>query len=115
MHHHAFFDGSPRGYPGIIDNFGSFEQGQAILPPDQRKPLRGQEIPLAARIVALADVYDALRHIRSYKKSWTEEETFEEIKSQSGKQFDPELVEAVLQIRNRLEAINKALTPDEEC
>ena len=115
MHHHAYYDGSPRGYPGIIDNFGSFEQGQAILPPEQRKPLKGQEIPLAARIVALADVYDALRHMRSYKKSWTEEETFNEIQSQSGKQFDPELVEAFMQIRNRLEAINKALTPEDEC
>ncbi|MBQ2530492.1 MAG: phosphohydrolase, partial [Treponema sp.] len=61
-------------------------------------------------IVSLADVYDALRHMRSYKKEWSLEDTVNEIKSQSGKQFDPELVEIFLTILDRLEAINKAIS-----
>ena len=39
--------------------------------------------------------------------------TFEEIQNERGKQFDPDLVDAFVQIRNRLEAINKSLTPEE--
>ncbi|MBQ2572344.1 MAG: phosphohydrolase, partial [Treponema sp.] len=74
---------------------------------------KGEDIPLAARIVAVADVYDALRHMRSYKKEWTADMTFEEIQNERGKQFDPDLVDAFVQIRNRLEAINKSLTPEE--
>ena len=67
-YHHERFDG--RGYPdGLV----------------------GDEIPIAAQIVAVADVYDALVSKRCYKKSWTPEQAREEILSQAGQQFDPEI------------------------
>jgi putative two-component system response regulator len=56
--------------------------------------LRGEEIPLAARIVALADVFDALTHERPYKRAWPVEEALAEIHSQRGRHFDPTLVDA---------------------
>jgi len=55
--------------------------------------LKGEEIPLAARIVAVADVYDALTHERPYKAAWSHEDAVTEIVSQSGKHFDPEIVD----------------------
>jgi putative two-component system response regulator len=67
--HHEKFDGS--GYP----------QG-----------LKGEEIPLAGRIVALCDVFDALTSTRPYKKAWSIDEAMNLIDSESGKHFDPKLV-----------------------
>ncbi len=55
--------------------------------------LRELEIPFAARIVAIADVFDALLFARPYKPAWTLEAAVQEIRDQSAKQFDPELVE----------------------
>lgn len=69
LNHHEKWDGS--GYPA---------------------GLKGQEIPQSARIVALADVFDALLSNRPYKKSWTVEEAVAFIRSQSGQHFDPEVV-----------------------
>lgn len=68
--HHEKWDGS--GYP---------------------KGLTGQNIPLAGRIVALADVFDALTSARPYKKAWPVQEAIDFINEQKGKHFDPELVE----------------------
>jgi putative two-component system response regulator len=70
MTHHEKWDGS--GYP---------------------KGLKGEEIPLEGRIVALADVYDALTSERPYKSAWTIEATLEYINRERGHHFDPELVE----------------------
>jgi putative two-component system response regulator len=58
--------------------------------------LKGNEIPLAARIVAVADVYDALTNPRPYKESWTASKAVDEIKLKSGTHFDPAVVEAFL-------------------
>lgn len=69
LYHHEKWDGS--GYP-----YG----------------LAGDAIPLEARIVALADVFDALTSVRPYKKAWTVEAALAHIKSQSGLHFDPTLV-----------------------
>jgi putative two-component system response regulator len=57
---------------------------------------RGESIPLAARIVAVADVFDALTHDRPYKAAWPASDAIAEIRRQSGIQFDPLLVEAFL-------------------
>jgi putative two-component system response regulator len=54
--------------------------------------LRGEGAPLSGRIVALADVFDALTHPRPYKRAWSVDEATEEIRSLAGRQFDPELV-----------------------
>jgi putative nucleotidyltransferase with HDIG domain len=58
--------------------------------------IAGQEIPMVGRIVALADVFDALTHPRPYKNAWTINEGITEIKRQSGKHFDPQVVEVFL-------------------
>ena len=67
--HHERYDGS--GYP---------------------HGLKGHKIPIEGRIVALADVFDALTSERAYKKSWDFDEAVEYIKKQSAKQFDPDIV-----------------------
>lgn len=67
--HHEHFDGS--GYT---------------------KGLRGQDIPLNARIFAVADVFDALTSRRVYKEAWTPEDALARIDQESGRQFDPEIV-----------------------
>jgi putative two-component system response regulator len=58
--------------------------------------LRGEEIPIEGRIVAVVDVFDALTHERPYKRAWKVGEALDEIKRQSGLQFDPRVVEAFL-------------------
>jgi putative nucleotidyltransferase with HDIG domain len=60
--------------------------------------LRGEAIPLSGRILAVADVFDALIHERPYKKAWSKEEAVAEIKAQAGKHFDPKVVEVFLHI-----------------
>jgi putative two-component system response regulator len=62
--------------------------------------LVGTEIPLSGRIVAVADVFDALVHERPYKRAWTAEEAVTEIAEQSGKQFDPDVVRALISLMN---------------
>ena len=68
-HHHEFFDGS--GYPD---------------------GLAGSQIPLGARIIAIADAYDTITSERTYKKARSSEEAFHELERCAGAQFDPELV-----------------------
>lgn len=71
--HHEKFDGT--GYP---------------------QQLKGNHIPISARIVALADVFDALSHARSYKPAWTITDSLREIAAQRGKHFDPQLTDIFL-------------------
>ena len=67
--HHEKWDGS--GYP---------------------RGLKGEEIPLAARVFTIVDVWDALRSNRPYRKAWSVKKTIAYIKAQAGKDFDPEIV-----------------------
>ena len=64
--------------------------------------ISGTDIPLAARIMAAADVLDALLSKRPYKEALSVDETVDTIKRLSGKQFDPKVVEAVEAIRASL-------------
>lgn len=66
--------------------------------------LAGEEIPLSGRIVALADVYDALTHARPYKQSWPAERAVAEIRRLAGAQFDPQVVDAFERVRERVAA-----------
>lgn len=67
--------------------------------------LRGKLIPIEARIVSVADVYDALRQKRSYKAPFTHEETVQIIASESGVLFDPELVKAFMKLNRSFDEI----------
>jgi HD-GYP domain-containing protein (c-di-GMP phosphodiesterase class II) len=60
--------------------------------------LSGDDIPLVGRIVAIADVYDALTHSRPYKEAWEPAHAIAEIRAQAGRQFDPQVVRAFLAV-----------------
>jgi len=92
--HHENWDGT--GYPGWIDPF----TGKAIKTNDEGKPLgrRGEEIPLGGRIVAIADVFDALCSKRVYKEPWGENDVLDEMRKLAGSKFDPELIEIFFEI-----------------
>ena len=58
--------------------------------------LKGEEIPLPARIFAVADVWDALLSDRPYRKAWSMEQVMQYFREQTGKQFDPQIVQRFL-------------------
>lgn len=92
LHHHERWDGA--GYP-----YG----------------LQGEEIPISARIVMIADVYDALTSRRVYKDPYTHDVSVEKIIQGSGHQFDPDLVEIFLSIQGQFEEIGRLMRgPDED-
>lgn len=78
--HHERYDGT--GYP-----FG----------------LAGENIPIAARIVAVADVFDALTNERSYKKAWSVEDSYAYMIAESGTRFDPYIVQKLIALRPKIE------------
>ncbi|MDF1589564.1 MAG: response regulator [Gammaproteobacteria bacterium] len=82
LHHHEKWDGS--GYPG---------------------GLSGKEIPQAARIVAIADVFDALTMKRPYKEAWPIDKAFDTLKQDANKHFDPELVNLFISIKDEIVSI----------
>jgi len=96
LNHHEKWDGT--GYPGEIADI--FAKGWHPGPGE-----KGLEIPLVARIVALADVYDALTSERVYKDCWPEEKVLQYIQKQKGKHFDPELVDVFFSICDVIRAI----------
>ena len=80
--HHERWDGS--GYP---------------------RGLQGEEIPLPARIVAVADVFDSLSSDRPYREAWPEEKALEEIDRAAGTQFDPTVAAAFLRVHTQIETV----------
>ena len=74
-YHHERYDGT--GYP---------------------ERLKGKQIPLIASIIAVSDAFDAMTTDRPYRKRLSNEETMEEVKRQSGKQFDPQVVDALVEL-----------------
>jgi putative two-component system response regulator len=60
--------------------------------------LNGEEIPMSARLFAIADVWDALTSNRPYRDAWTEEQALAYIREQSGKHFDPQVVDLFFQV-----------------
>lgn len=74
--------------------------------PEQRK---GKEIPLAARILAIADVFDALVSKRQYKEGMTLEEAFEIMEKERGESFEPELLDVFLESKEELRELMKEL------
>ena len=74
--------------------------------------LKGKDIPLSARIMAVADVYDALVSERPYKKAFSVDEAFRIITEDSGTHFDPEVVDAFVKNRETVEQIMKTKFED---
>lgn len=105
--HHENWDGT--GYPGWIDPFTD----KVIKGNDEGKPLGRveDEIPLVGRIVAIADVFDALSSKRVYKDAWTEDDVLAELKNCRGTKFDPDVVDAFFEVLPNIEQIQKAF-PD---
>ncbi|MGM0442545.1 MAG: HD domain-containing phosphohydrolase [Elusimicrobiota bacterium] len=99
LNHHEKWDGS--GYPGKIDNI--YSDKVKISSTGKSKT----EIPLTGRIVAIADVYDALISKRKYKDGWPEDKVLEHIKDQAGKSFDPELVDCFMDIQDTVKTIRE--------
>jgi len=87
MYHHEKWDGT--GYP---------------------EGLKGEEIPKPARVVAIVDVYDALRSKRVYKDGFTHEKAVEIIKNERGKSFDPELIDIFLSVHQDFDEIFERLS-----
>jgi PAS domain S-box-containing protein/putative nucleotidyltransferase with HDIG domain len=65
------------------------------------RQLKGEQIPLSARVFAVADVWDALTNDRPYRKAWTEEKALDYITTNAGKHFDPRVVEKFLGLRSK--------------
>lgn len=101
LYHHENWDGT--GYPGKFCNVDS----------ETTEGLKGEEIPLFARIVAVADVFDALSSKRVYKDAWTSEDVLEEIRRCRGTKFDPELVDIFFEIIPILRHIQEKYPDDE--
>ena len=89
LNHHEHFDGT--GYPN---------------------GLGGEEIPLAARIVAVADVFDALTTARPYKRAWDLGEAIDLLRKQAGRQLDPACVGTFLRQIDRIREIQRRYTDD---
>ena len=60
--------------------------------------LKGEQIPYVARIFSIVDVWDALTSPRPYRKAWTKKRAMAYIKAQSGKHFDPQIVDVFLRV-----------------
>ncbi len=71
--------------------------------------LKGEDIPLSARIMAVSDVYDALRSKRPYKEAFPHKKSVEIISKDSGSYFDPEIVKAFLEIEGEFKKIHESL------
>lgn len=101
--HHERWDG--KGYPGR-ETLARDDNGYLVFP---TKPIRngreGAEIPLFARIVAIADVFDALGSQRSYKEAWDDERILSLLREEAGSHFDPELVDIFIDGIDEIRAI----------
>ncbi|OPZ16248.1 MAG: Cyclic di-GMP phosphodiesterase response regulator RpfG [candidate division BRC1 bacterium ADurb.BinA364] len=89
--HHERWDGS--GYP---------------------EGLKGEQIPLESRIVAVADVFDALTSARTYRPPFPNAEAFEIVRSGAGKRFCPKVVKAFVACRRQIESIQSVINSRDE-
>ncbi len=98
LNHHERWDGT--GYPGHIEDI--FARKVRV-----GRPKRGTEIPVTARIVAIADVYDALMSHRAYKEPWPEPRVIDHLRSEAGGRFDPALVQHFLDMLDVIHSISR--------
>ena len=105
LNHHEKWDGT--GYPGNVNAVDG-----KVLPGYENsdgsaRPKKGEEIPVFGRLVALADVYDALGSRRAYKERWDEAQVLDELKACSGTHFDPEMVETLFSCLDTVRSISE--------
>ena len=110
LEHHERWDG--QGYPSCTDHDGDPAHTNNNAGDDIHLPKKGQAIHPFGRIVAVADVYDALSSKRCYKDSWDEDKVLENLQQEAGKQFDPEIVEAFFRVLDIVRNIREQY-PDE--
>ncbi len=108
--HHEKWNGT--GYPGHIDPISEEPVSGFEGPNGKPLPKQGEEIPLFGRIVAVADVYDALTSVRCYKDMWEEDRVLEEMHKSSGTHFDPEIIDAFFSCIDVIKSIGERY-PDE--
>jgi HD-GYP domain-containing protein (c-di-GMP phosphodiesterase class II) len=110
LSHHERWDG--HGYPGWID----IETGEPLEGYQDKSgkavKKRGEDIPIYGRIVALADVYDALSSKRSYKDAWDEDRVLNLLRDEKGKHFDPEIIDSFFDVIDVIRSISERY-PDE--
>jgi response regulator RpfG family c-di-GMP phosphodiesterase len=110
LSHHERWDGT--GYPGHINPMTGrpipgYERGSGTA-----MGKKGDEIPPFGRVVAIADVYDALSCKRVYKEAWDESRVLDTIRKESGHQFDPDMVDAFFEVMDVIKSIQERY-PDE--
>lgn len=103
LNHHEYWDGG--GYPGHINPFDGKPLPGFGCGDNGVRGKRGEEIPGFGRVVAIADVYDALSSRRVYKEPWDEARVLETLRAQSGKQFDPEMIDAFFSCLDSIQSI----------
>ncbi|MBI3398876.1 MAG: HD domain-containing protein [Deltaproteobacteria bacterium] len=92
LQHHERWDGN--GYPGHIDPMTAQPVSNCRTEKGAACGKKGEEIPPFGRVVAIADVYDALCSRRAYKEPWDESMVLENMREDAGKHFDPDMIEA---------------------
>lgn len=115
LNHHERWDGN--GYPGHI-SLATLKPLPGYEKEDgSARGKKGEEIPLFGRIVAIADVYDALSNRRCYKEAWDAAAVIEELKKDAGTVFDPELIDIYLENMDTIRQIGKQFPddPDAHC
>ena len=110
IHHHEKWDGS--GYPGRVDAGTLAALPQEISENPPADPIRGEDIPLFARIVAVADVYDALTSKRAYKEPWSAEQVADFLRKEAGRHFDPELVGIAIELQPYFRSVRERFAGD---
>ncbi len=110
LNHHERWDG--KGYPGYVDVVTGKPLPDKMQENGKAIGKSGTDIPLLGRIVAIADVYDALVSRRVYKEAWDEQKVLDTLHEERGKQFDPELIDIFFDIYDVIQAIRKRY-PDE--
>lgn len=110
LNHHERWDGN--GYPGHIDVLTGKALEGFVLPNGMPQGKKEAEIPVFGRIVALADVYDALSSKRSYKEPWDESRIFSALEKESGAHFDPEIVEIFFSRADMIRSIQHRYTDE---
>lgn len=103
--HHERWDG--KGYPGYVDVSTNAALTGYALSDGTPRGKKGEEIPIFGRVVALADVFDALSSERVYKEAWNESQVLDIMEKEAGRQFDPELVEIFFSSLNVLRSIQE--------